>query len=107
VTRPAARHDLLDDVLPWPHPLVGDLRQAPELAVLAVLHATLRAALIALTAEHPTLVELGPPTEPPSLRQARRFVASALALAAALDDYRHAVIAALSPHVASDNDLPF
>ena len=107
MTRPAVRHDLLDDVRPWPRPLVLDLRHAPELAVLAVLHAALRATLVALTAEHPTLVELGPPSEPPTLWHARSLVAAAHALATALDDYRHAVIAALSPRVASDDDVPF
>lgn len=59
MTRLTAHHDLLDTVPPWPRPLVPDLRHAPELAVLAVLHAGLRAALVALTAEHPTLNDLG------------------------------------------------
>ena len=100
-------HELLDAVPPWPRPLVPDLRHAPELAVLAVLHAGLRAALVALTAEHPTLDDLGAPGEPPTLRQARRLVEAALALGAALDDYRRAVIAALGPRTPPLDELPF
>jgi hypothetical protein len=107
MTRLPAPHDLLDTVPPWPRPLVPDLRHAPELAVLTVLHVGLRAALVALTAEHPTLDDLGAPGEPPTLRQARRLVGSALALSAALDDYRRTVIAALGPRIPPLDDLPF
>jgi hypothetical protein len=69
------------DLPPWPRSrsLVFDLRHAPELAVLAILHAALRAALIA---EHPTLVDLGPPDEPPTLRHARSLVRAGLVLGA-------------------------
>lgn len=107
MTRVPVHHDLLDTVPSWPHPLVRDLRHAPELAVLTLLHAGLCAALVALTAEHPTLNDLGPPGEPPTLRQARRIVESALALGAALDDYRRAVVAALGPRIPPLDDLPF
>jgi len=101
-------HDLVDTVPPWPRPLVPDLRHAPELAVLAMLHAGLRAALVALAAEHPTLADLGAPGESPTLRQARRLVGAALALGAALDDYRRAVTAALGPRIPGPlDDLPF
>jgi hypothetical protein len=48
--------DFLEELPPWPRPLVSDLRHAPELAVLAVLHTALRAALVALAAEHPSSV---------------------------------------------------
>lgn len=107
MTRVTTHHDLLDTVPPWPRPLVSDLRQAPELAVLAVLHAGLRATLVALTAEHPTLDDLGDPHEPPTLRQARRLVGAALALSAALDGYRRAVIAAVNPRIPPLDDVPF
>jgi len=102
-----AHHDLLASVPPWPRPFVHDLRQAPELAVLAVLQAGLRATLVALSAEHPTLDDLGAPREPPTLRQARQLVAAALALSTALDDYRHAVIATLGPRIPPVDDVPF
>lgn len=107
MTRVTTHRDLLDTAPPWPRPLVSDLRQAPELAVLAVLHAGLRATLVALTAEHPTLEDLGGPREPPTLRQARRLVGAALALSAALDDYRRAVIAAVGPPIPPLDDVPF
>ena len=100
-------HDLLDTMPPWQRPLVPDLHQAPELAVLAVLHAGLHATLVALTAEHPTLDDLGGPGEPPTLRQARRLVGAVLALDAALDDYRRAVIVSLGPRIPPSDDLPF
>ena len=107
MTRGTTPHDLLDTAPPWPRPLVSDLRQAPELAVLAVLHAGLRATLVALPAEHPTLDDLGGPREPPTLQQARRLVAAALALSAALDDYCRAVIAAVGPPIPPLDDVPF
>jgi hypothetical protein len=105
MTRLADLYDRVAGVPPWPHLLAADLRQAPELAVLAVLDAGLRAVLAALAAEHPTLDDLGPPGEPPTLRQARQLVAAALALGAALDDYRRAVIAALASPIPPIDDL--
>jgi hypothetical protein len=107
VTRLVGPHDVLDALPPWPRPLVVDLRHAPELAVLAVLHAAVRAALVALVAEHPTLADLGGPDEPPTLRHARRLVHSSLALGAALDGYRRAAIAAFSIRSPCDSDRPF
>lgn len=107
MTRLAVHLGLLDIVPPWPPSLVPDLRHAPELAVLAVLHAGLRATLVALAAEHPTLDDLGAPGEPPTLRQARRLVGAALALSAALDNYRRAVIATLGPRIPPLDDIPF
>jgi hypothetical protein len=92
---------------PWPRSLVFDLRRAPELAVLAVLHAALRAALVALFAEHPTLVDLGPPDEPPTLRHARRLVSAGLALSAALNTYRAAALAAFRVSPRCDDNSPF
>jgi hypothetical protein len=107
VTRLSAPHDVLDALPPWPRPLVIDLRHAPELAVLAVLHSAVRAALVALVAEHPTLADLGGPDEPPTLRRARRLIRCGLALGAALDGYRCAAIAAFSVSPPCDNELPF
>jgi hypothetical protein len=107
VTRPRAQPGLLDELPPWPRPFVSDLRCAPELAVLAVLHTALRAALVALAAEHPTLADLGPPEEPPTLRHARALVDACLALAAALDSYRRAAIATFQTCRPCDDDLPF
>jgi hypothetical protein len=107
VTRPRPHRDLLDELPPWPRPFVSDLRCAPELAVLAVLHTAVRAALVALTAEHPTLADLGPPDEPPTLRYARALVDTCLVLTAALDSYRRATIAAFRICRPCDDDLPF
>ena len=107
MTRPRAHRDLLDELPPWPRPFVSDLRCAPELAVLAVLHTAVRAALVALAAEHPTLTDLGPPDEPPTLRHARALVDTCLALAAALDSYRRVAIAAFRICRPCDDDLPF
>jgi hypothetical protein len=98
---------LLDELPPWPRPFVGDLRRAPELAVLAVVHTAVRAALAALAAEHPTLSDLGPPDEPPTVRHARALVDTCLALGSALDRYRRAAIAAFRSCRPCDHDLPF
>lgn len=105
--RGPAHRDLLEELPPWPRPLVFDLRRAPELAVLAVLHTALRAALVALVAEHPTLAELGTPHEPPTLRHARRLVSAGLALGTALDSYRRVALAAFRVSLRCDDDLPF
>lgn len=107
MTRARAHRDPLDQLPPWPRPFVADLRRAPELAVLAVLHTAIRAALVALAAEHPTLADLGPPDEPPTLRHARALVDTSLALVAALDSYRRAAIAAFRTCGPYDHDLPF
>lgn len=107
MTRRRPHRDLLDDLPPWPRPFVDDLRRAPELAVLAVVHAALRAALVALAAEHPTLADLGPPDEPPTLRHARELVDTCLILSAALDSYRRAALAAFRSCRPADHDLPF
>jgi hypothetical protein len=98
---------LLDELPPWPRPFVNDLRCAPELAVLAVLHTAVRAALVALAAEYPTLADLGPPDEALTLRHARALVDTCLALAAALDSYRRAAIAAFRICRPCDDDLLF
>ena len=107
MTRSAAHHDRCDIALPWPSPLAPELRRAPELAVLTMLHAGLRAALAALRAEHPTLDDLGAPGEPPTLRHARRLVGAALSMTAVLDDYRRAVIATLGPQLPPTAADPF
>lgn len=107
MTRSRAHRDLLDELPPWPRPFVSDLRGAPELAVLAVVHTAVRAALVALAAEHPTLADLGPADEPPTLRHARELVETCLALGAALDSYRCAAIAAFRICRPCDHDLPF
>jgi hypothetical protein len=67
----------------------------------------MRAALAALAAEHPTLADLGPPDEPPTLRHARELVKACLTLGAALDSYRRAAIAAFRICRPFDHDLPF
>ena len=107
MTRAHAHRDLLDELPPWPRPFVSDLRCAPELAVLAVVHTAVRAALVALAAAHPTLADLGPPDEPPTLRRARELVDACLSLGAALDRYRRAAIAAFRICRPYDHDLPF
>jgi hypothetical protein len=107
VTRFRAHRDPLDQLPPWPRPFISDLRRAPELAVLAVVHTAVRAALVALAAEHPTLADLGPADEPPTLRHARELVETCLALGAALDRYRCAAIAAFRICRPCDHDLPF
>lgn len=107
MTRSRAHRDPLDQLPPWPRPFVSDLRRAPELAVLAVVHTAVRAALVALAAEHPTLADLGPADEPPTLRHARELVETCLALGAALDRYRCAAIAAFRICRPCDHDLPF
>ena len=107
VPGPASRRDVLDELPPWPTPIVFDLRHAPELAVLTVLQTALRAALVALVAEHPTLVDLRPPDEPPSLRHARRLIQAGLVLGGALDTYRSAALAPFRVVPPGDNDHPF
>jgi len=107
VTRARAHRNPLDQRPPWLRPFVGDLRRAPELAVLAVVHTAVRAALAALAAAHPTLADLGPPAEPPTLRHARELVDICVTLGAALDRYRRAAIAAFRTGRPADYDSPF
>lgn len=107
MTPPRAHRDPLDQLPPWPRPFVSDLRRAPELAVLAVVHTAVRAALVALAAEHPTLADLGPPNDPATLRRARELVDACLTLGAALDRYRRAAIAAFRICRPCNHDLPF
>ena len=106
MTRRSPCRDFLDELPPWPRPLVMDLRHAPELAVLAVLHHALRTAMATLAAEHPLLADLGP-GEPPTVRLALSLVDACLALGASLDGYRRAAIAAFRDGGPEDRDLPF
>lgn len=86
-----------------------DLAQAPEFASLAIVKDALHIALLALLAQHPGLDDFPEPGEPPTLRQARRFIASADALERALHHYCCAVQDALVPPASADPDadIPF
>jgi hypothetical protein len=61
--------------------------------------------LVALIAEHPALADLGPPSEPPTLRYARGLLDAGQALSRALCAYRGAVRAALGVTPPSDDDV--
>jgi hypothetical protein len=86
-----------------------DLAMAPEFASLAIVKDALHIALLALVAQHPSLDDFPEPGEPPTLRQARRFVASADALERALHRYCCAVQDVFVPPAAADPDadIPF
>ena len=107
MTRARAPRNPIDQLPPSSRPFVGDLRRAPELAVLAVVHTAVRAALAALAAEHPTLADLAPPAEPPTLRHARELVEICVTLDAAIGRYRRAAIAAFRICSPADYDSPF
>jgi hypothetical protein len=85
-----------------------DLSCAPELASLEIVESAVRMALFALLAVHPTLDDFAEPDEPPSLRRARRLLASASSLDVALRRYRVAVLDAIRPRPAPEtDDSPF
>lgn len=92
-----------------PHCLVSvrSLRQAPELASLALLEETLEVCLLALCAEHPTLASFPEPPEPPSLRRARRLLNAVCALHQALERYRASVHDAINDQPQLPLDSPF
>jgi hypothetical protein len=67
------------------------LYAARELLELRLLVAALDAVSTALRLEHPSVDSLAEPTEPPTLRAARRLLASVHALRATVRAYRAAV----------------
>jgi hypothetical protein len=67
-----------------------ELSTARELVELRLLTAALNALLTVLRFEHPTLQALAEPTDPPTLRAARRLARHALLLRAACRHYRAA-----------------
>ena len=80
------------------------LYSARELLELRLLVAALDAVSTALRLEHPTLDTLAEPTEPPTLRAARRLLARVRTLRGALRSYRAAVRRVIAE---PDDDLPF
>ena len=85
-----------------------DLSWAPELASLEIVESAVRMALLALLAVHPTLDDFAEPDEPPSLRRARRLLASAASLDVSLRRYRVAVLDSIRPRPAPvPDDSPF
>jgi hypothetical protein len=78
---------------------------APELLELRLLAAALDVLLTALRFHHPSLDELAVPTDPATLRAARRLALRARALRASMRSYRAALRRLLRspPH----DDLPF
>lgn len=85
----------------------SDLLSAPELGIIGVLDVALTALSAALILEHPTLIdELGSPSEPRTLRAARRLTLDAGRLSRALARYRRALALARAPPKDTD-DWPF
>ena len=94
---------------PTPPPTPFEIANAPELAILAALDATLDLALRALLAAHP---QLGDPDVPswardssPSRTTADRILALAVRLTHELNAYRRAT--APSPRPEHDPEIPF
>jgi hypothetical protein len=83
------------------------LRAAPELLELRLLAAALEVLLIALLFHHPTLDEWAKPTDPPTLRAARRLALRARALRASMRSYRAALRRLLRAPPAVADDLLF
>jgi hypothetical protein len=82
-----------------------ELCASRELVELRLLTAAIDALLTVLRFEHPTLEALAAPTDPPTLRAARRLARRARLLRAASRDYRAAVRRVLAqPPV---DDFPF
>lgn len=82
-----------------------ELCAARELIELRLLGAALHALLTALCFEHPTLDALGKPTDPPTLRAARRLAAQLRLLRTTLRTYRAAVRRVMTDPL--DDDIPF
>jgi hypothetical protein len=82
----------------------SDLLSAPELGIIGVLEVALTALRAALILEHSTLIdELGSPTEPRTLRAARRLTLDAGRLSRALARYRRALALSRAPPKPSDD----
>ena len=80
------------------------LYAARELLELRLLTAALDAVSTALRLEHPTVDTLAEPTDPPTLRAARRLLVQVRALRSSLRAYRSALRLMLAD---PDDDLPF
>jgi hypothetical protein len=89
----------------WPRP--PELEGAPELAVLAVAHATVEILLAALLAANPHLAADGPPLPYAELQAARRIIDTAARLRRDIDAYRAAIAAIVAPAPAGGDDIPF
>ncbi len=79
---------------------------ARELLELRLVGVALDALVTALRLEHPTLLQLFEPTDPPTLLSARRLVLQVRHLRAALRAYRATVRRSLVAP-GRDDDLPF
>ena len=82
-----------------------ELCAARELVEIRLLTAALDALLTALRFEHPTLDTLGEPTDPPTLRAARRLLSHLRLLRSGLRSYTAAVRRVLDDP--PDDDIPF
>ena len=80
------------------------LYAARELLELRLLVAALDAVSTALRLEHPTVDTLAEPTDPPTLRAARRLLVRVHALRATVRSYRTAVRRVIAE---PDDDCPF
>jgi hypothetical protein len=84
-----------------------DLSRAPELASLALVEEALHVSILSLCAEHPTLQNEPDPSDPASIRRARRLVAAVATFRAALSRYRGAVHRSLCPPPSPQHDPLF
>ena len=85
---------------------LGRLLAAPEIVVVDLVDAALRALRLALLAEHPLLDDpLAAPDDPPVQRRARHLLRQAERLRRGLDDYRREVELVLRPP--RETDFPF
>jgi hypothetical protein len=85
----------------WPRP--PELDATPEMAVLAVVRATIEILTAAMLAANPHLAADTPPPSDAELRAARRVLTHAEHLRSAIDHYRAAVT--IVARAAADADL--
>ena len=85
---------------------LGRLLAAPEIIVVDLVDAALRALRLAMFAEHPLLDDdMAAPDDPPVRRRARQLLRHADRLRRGLDDYRREVDLVLREP--DETDLPF
>jgi hypothetical protein len=96
------------------HPSLAEIQSDPELAILAALHASIRAAALAIGAANPELADPDHLAEADSLAADLLLHASTILtdldlLARSIDAYRLAAAALVAAHRRhiSDDDFPF
>jgi hypothetical protein len=91
-------------------PTPPELAQAPELALIALLHHALELTVRVLIAAHPQLNDLEKPywiPQPHSTTIAQTILSTVYSLQQNLDDYRHQIHTEINPTTTDKDPYPF